>query len=52
MGLIETINSINSNGFVQSTVGELIKWGQKNSPWPNGLYFPVNHTVICKESNV
>jgi NADH-quinone oxidoreductase subunit B len=34
MGLIETINT---NGFVQATFGELIKWGQKNSPWPNGL---------------
>ena len=34
MGLIETINT---NGFVQATVGELIRWGQKNSPWPNGL---------------
>jgi len=34
MGLIETINT---NGFVQATLGEIIKWGQKNSPWPNGL---------------
>jgi NADH-quinone oxidoreductase subunit B len=37
MGLIDTINTINENGFVQTTVGELIRWGQKNSPWPNGL---------------
>jgi NADH-quinone oxidoreductase subunit B len=29
--------AVNSNGFVQTTIGELIKWGQKNSPWPNGL---------------
>lgn len=34
MGLIETINT---NGAIQATFGELIKWGQKNSPWPNGL---------------
>ena len=34
MGLVDAINE---NGFVQATVGELVKWGQKNSPWPNGL---------------
>ncbi|MDR0927879.1 MAG: NADH-quinone oxidoreductase subunit NuoB [Ignavibacteria bacterium] len=34
MGLIQDVNT---NGFVQTTIGELIKWGQKNSPWPNGL---------------
>ncbi len=34
MGLVEAINN---NGFITSTVGELIRWGQKNSPWPMGL---------------
>ena len=33
----DLVNSVNNNGFVQLTLGELIKWGQKNSPWPNGL---------------
>ncbi len=34
MGLVDFINK---NGFITSTVGELIRWGQKNSPWPMGL---------------
>lgn len=34
MGLADTINK---NGFVQLTVGEIARWAQKNSPWPNGL---------------
>ena len=33
----DIINTINTNGYIQTTMGELIKWGQKNSPWPNGL---------------
>ncbi len=34
MGLVEALNN---NGFLTSTVGEIVRWGQKNSPWPNGL---------------